>query len=141
MVENLRDKINYDVENIEETITELNKALSRPTIENIELAAISTYIHNIYKGIENILAIILKHRNIVIVKSDSWHKNIVNKALEIKIISNELSLELKKYLSFRHYFVHGYSVKLRQEDLLHLAKNIESVWNNFKQTTVNLGDF
>ncbi|MDI6794970.1 MAG: hypothetical protein QME81_19230, partial [bacterium] len=54
---------------------------------------------------------------------------------------DELSLELKKYLSFRHYFVHGYSVKLRQEDLLPLAKNIESVWNNFKQTTVSLGDF
>jgi len=141
MVENLKDKINYDVENIEETITELNKALSRPTFENIELAAISTYIHNIYKGMENILTLILKHKNIVIVKNDSWHKSIVNKALEIKIISNELSFELKKYLSFRHYFVHGYSVKLREEDLLPLAKNIESLWNNFKQTIVNLGDF
>lgn len=137
MVENLRDKINYDIENIEETIAELDKALSRPIFENIELAAISTYIHNIYKGMENILTLILKHKNIIIVKNDSWHKSIVNKALEIKIISNELSLELKKYLSFRHYFVHGYSVKIRQEDLLPLAKNIESVWNNFKQTTVS----
>ncbi|MDI6782278.1 MAG: hypothetical protein QME49_09290 [bacterium] len=137
MVENLKDKINYDVENIKETITELNKALSCPTFGNIELAAISTYIHNIYKGMENILTLILKHKNVVIVKNDSWHKSIVNEALEIGIISNELSLELKKYLSFRHYFIHGYSVKLRQEDLLPLAKNIESVWNNFKQTIVS----
>lgn len=137
MVENLKDKIIYDIENIEQTIAELNKTLSGPTFENIELTAISAYIHNIYKGMENILTNILKHNGIRIIKDNSWHKSIVNKAVEINIISEKLSFELKKYLKFRHWFVQGYSVKLRQEDLLPLAQNIEPVWNTFKRTVMS----
>jgi len=69
----------------------------------IELAAMATFLHNIYNGIENILKQILISRDIMIPKSDKWHKDLLNKSLSSGIISEELLNKLYKYLTFRHF--------------------------------------
>ena len=47
----------------------------------IELAAIATFLHNTYNGIENILKQILISREIMVPKSEKWHKDLLNKSL------------------------------------------------------------
>jgi uncharacterized protein YutE (UPF0331/DUF86 family) len=82
----------------------------------IELAAIATFLHNIYNGIENILKQILISRGINVPKSDKWHKDLLNRSLSSGIISEELTNKLYKYLTFRHFFVHAYGFMLDEKD-------------------------
>ena len=97
----------------------------------IELAAIGTFLHNIYNGIENILKQILKAKNTEIPKSDTWHKDILNLSATQKIISEKLIDELFEYLTFRHFFVHAYGFMLAEDHLKDLSNNIPNVWNKF----------
>ncbi len=44
----------------------------------IELAAIGTFLHNIYNGIENILKQIIVAKNVEMPMSGTWHKDLLN---------------------------------------------------------------
>lgn len=46
--------------------------------------------------------------------------------------SDDLTNELKKYLSFRHFAAHGYAFNLNPERLEKLTDNILKVFENFK---------
>ncbi|MDL5502506.1 MAG: DUF86 domain-containing protein [Candidatus Methanoperedens sp.] len=97
----------------------------------IELAAIATFLHNIYNGMENILKQILISREIMVPKSDKWHKDLLNRSFSSGIISEELSNKLYKYLTFRHFFVHAYGFMLDEKQLESLANDIPEIWNRF----------
>ena len=47
----IKSKIAAESENVLESLILLNKVLDRPEIDTIELAALGTFIHNIYNGI------------------------------------------------------------------------------------------
>src|SRR4030042_6600236 len=96
----LARKINAEKENVEAALANLKEAMARKKRSTIELAAIATFLHNIYNGIENILKQILISRDIMVPKSDKWHKDLLNKSLSSGIISEELSNKLYKYLTF-----------------------------------------
>jgi len=65
----LPEKIDAEKENIEQTLADLKTAMEKEEKSVIELAAIATFLHNTYNGIENILKQILKEKDIVITKS------------------------------------------------------------------------
>jgi len=114
------------------TLKALKDALEREERTIIELAAIATFIHNIYNGVENILKRILKSKGITIPRSETWHRDLLNSSVTNKIISYELSRRLEEYLAFRHFFTHGYGVMLDEEKLIPLAENLPAVWENFE---------
>lgn len=87
----------------------------------------ATFLHNIYNGIENILKQVLKAKKIRVPKSEIWHKKLLDLAVSHGIISEQLSDELREYLAFRHFFVHGYGFMLEETYLEELAKNIPDV--------------
>ena len=118
-------------QNVETALDNLNKALTRTNKSTIELAAIGTFLHNIYNGIENILKQITHLKNIEIPKSDSWHKDLLNLSVSKGIISEELSDRLYEYLTFRHFFIHSYGFMLEEKHLEGLATNIHDVWMRF----------
>ena len=118
-------------QNVEAALDNLNKALARTNKSTIELAAIGTFLHNIYNGIENILKQIVSLKSIEIPKSESWHKDLLNLSVSKGIISEELANQLYEYLTFRHFFIHSYGFMLEEKHLEGLAKNINDIWKEF----------
>ena len=102
-----------------------------------ELAAIATFLHNVYNGVENILKRILYYKDVKLRVDSTWHKDMLKTASEIGIISNNLHSTLSTYLSFRHFFVHAYSFTLRWEELKPLADKIDETFAEFKEAVVS----
>ena len=130
-MDELTEQILAEKENVDIALHNLRTAMARTEKTVIELAAIATFLHNTYNGIENILKQILISKNIKIPKSDKWHKELLNKSLSSGIISEELSNKLYKYLTFRHFFVHAYGFMLDEKQLESLANDIPEIWQQF----------
>lgn len=62
----------------------------------------------------------------------AWHQNLITSAVDKNIISDELANEIKEYMSFRHFVVHGYAFNLNPERLQGFADNILKVFEKFK---------
>ena len=124
----LNKQILAEKENVEKALNNLKSAMERKEKSVVELAAIGTFLHNIYNGIENILKQILKAKGIEIPKTDTWHKDLLNLSVSRGVISEKLSDELYEYLTFRHFFVHAYGFMLEEDPLEDLANNIPEIW-------------
>ena len=118
-------------QNVDAAMHNLKEAMARTRKSAIEMAAIATFLHNIYNGIENILKYTVRLKNLEIPKSDSWHKELLNLSLAHGIISERLSDEPYECLTFRHFFIHSYGFMLEQGHLNGLAANIPDVWTRF----------
>ena len=127
----LARKIAAEKENVEKALDNLKDAMGRKEKSTIELAAIATFLHNIYNGIENILKQVLKAKGIEIPKSETSHKDLLELSVSIGIIPMKLSDQLYEYLTFRHFFVHSYGFMLEHTHLQDLSENISDVWLQF----------
>lgn len=130
-MDDLNRQVLAEKENVEIALINLKDTMSRNEKTVIELAAIGTFLHNIYNGIENILKQILKAKDIEIPKSAAWHKDLLNLSAIQGIISEDLTNELYEYLAFRHFFVHAYGFMLDEAQLQDLANNIPEAWQQF----------
>lgn len=130
----LKNYCDAEFENIEAVLTELKKILHTETsnYSTAELAAIATFLHNFYNGIENIIKRVFVFKKMDQKDTPTWHKDMLKKALDIEIISNDLYGILSNYLSFRHFFVHSYSLSLRWEELNPLTDNVERTFDKIK---------
>lgn len=127
----LPKQIAAEVENVEVALRNLEETMGRQVKTVVELAAMGTFLHNIYNGIENILKQSLKLKNIQMTRGDNWHKELLSLSVMNGIISEALSDELYEYLTFRHFFVHAYGFMLEEAPLEPLAQNIPWVWSKF----------
>ena len=124
-------KIAAEKENVERALDNLREALGRTERSAVELAAIATFLHNIYNGMENILKQVLRARGVDIPKSETSHKDLLNLASSNEIVPAKLCDQLYEYLTFRHFFVHAYGFMLEEKHLADLASNIPDVWSQF----------
>jgi len=123
----LPKQILVEKDNVEKTLANLKQAMVRSEKSSVELAAIGTFLHNIYNGIENILKQIARLKGVEIPKSDSWHKDLLNLSVSKGIISEALSDQLYEYLTFRHFFIHSYGFILAESHLKGLATDIYDI--------------
>ncbi len=128
----VREKIYAEMENIATVLTELEKVKDRSHKELVVLVGIGAYLQNIYSGMENILKQLLLHKSIPIPDTPTWHKDLLNLAVEQNIITNETAGKIGKYLFFRHFFTHAYGFLLDEEKLEPLMDDIPSVYSEFK---------
>jgi len=128
------------MENIEYILTELEKVKERPLKEPVVLVGIGAYLQNIYMGMENILKQLLLYRNIPIPDTATWHKDLLNLAIENSFITNAVADKIGKYLYFRHFFTHAYGFYIEEEKLKPLMDNISRDYSEFKAEINNYLD-
>jgi len=127
----LAEKIEAEKENVDKALANLKDVLKRDKKTVIELSAMATFLHNFYGGVENILKQSLKAKDINIPKTARWHKELLKISASNNIISDGMSDKLLEYLTFRHFFVHGYGFMLEEEPLEELTDDVFEIWNNF----------
>ena len=131
-MDELLREVQAEKEHILDTLQALNEAFRRKEKTVVELAAISTFLQNMYNGMENILKRALKFKGMSIPVSESWHKDLLDLSVNNQIISLELSKRLDEYRAFRHFFVHGYGIMIDKEKLMPLAENLPDLWKDFE---------
>jgi len=114
------EKIDAELENIQKTLTQLPASASLSNLSNLELAGVAAFLHNFYNGIENILKQIVQHKGYNILKGETWHRDLVELAVSKGFISSTTSIRLKKYLAFRHFFLHSYAFELYVDKMVPL---------------------
>jgi len=129
----LKEKIEAEYENIDKLISELPVKDNLPFLQFLELAGVATILHNFYNGMENILKLLLKEKNIPLPEGVSWHKELLKLAVQHKIISESTMFKLGEYLAFRHFFSHAYALDLYAEKLEPLVENIRETYSDFKK--------
>jgi len=96
-----------------------------------ERAAISTFIMNIYSGIENILKQMLMFDGLDIKDAPQWHEKVLKKAGEIGILPPDLFQILMGYLYFRNLFTYSYAFNIEWENLKGLVDTVKEVTERF----------
>lgn len=130
----LRKRIAAEEENINIALNNLKKVAQKKSKTIVELAAMGTFLCNIYNGIENILKQILIAKGKKISNSGNWHKGLIKLAIKNGLISDELAVKLYDYLGFRHFFIHGYGFRLDWDRMKSLVGNIADVWEDIKNS-------
>ncbi|MEA1964568.1 MAG: hypothetical protein U9O41_05525 [Candidatus Aerophobetes bacterium] len=130
---NIKEKIYAEMENITKVLIELEKVKDRPNKELVVLAGIGAYLQNLYTGMENILKQLLSYKRISIPNTSTWHKDLLNLAVEHNFITKKAADKIGKYLFFRHFFTHAYGFLLDKEKLNPLVNNIHDVYSEFKR--------
>ena len=131
-MDELLREVQAEKEYILDTFRALNEALQRKEKTIVELAAISTFLQNTYNGMENILKRLLKFNGMSVPVSGSWHKDLLDLAVNTQIISLGLSKRLDEYRAFRHFSIHGYGVLLDKEKLMPIAESLPYLWKDFE---------
>jgi hypothetical protein len=129
----LRARVDAEFEQIERVLETFPQDQPYPDLSTLELAGLSTLLHNFYNGIENVLKQVVQGQGLRLPDGPSWHRDLVNLAVANNVISPSTSEALKPYLAFRHFFVHAYAVDLEVERLEPLGKNVEGVFAGFRR--------
>ena len=134
----LKEYCEAEFENIDTVASELFSVVKDDASEysTPELAAIATFLHNIYNGFENILKRVLISEKTVIKNSPTWHKEMLKISFEKGIIDDRLYNTLSEYLAFRHFFVDAYSFNLNWEALKSLVNNLKNTLKMFKSSII-----
>jgi len=125
-------RIQVELENIDNLFKEMPSHSKLPRLSPLELAGVAALLHNFYNGIENILKQIFIAQNLSLPEGNSWHKELIEKAVKEKIISEECKNYLGQYLAFRHFFSHTYALDLYPYKLEPLVENSENLYTLFK---------
>jgi hypothetical protein len=104
---------------------------SRERLSSYEVIALGTLLQSVYSGIERILRYLLQNKGIRIVKSESWHKELLIKSKEDGLLSHSEFEPLLELLLFRHLHTHGYSFSLDEKRLRQLATPVPSLCRIF----------
>ena len=128
-----------EFENIETVMSDLSSVVKDGSSEysTPELAAIATFLHNIYNGTENILKRVLISKGLDIRKTPTWHRDLLKTAHENGVINDDLYGTLSEYLAFRHFFVHAYSFNLNWEALRPLVDNLQDTLKMFRASIIS----
>ena len=108
-------------ENTEKSLVLLEDLLQKEALSPYEIIAMGTLLQNVYMGIERILRGRLKLLGENISKGESWHKDLLRKAHEHALITEEQHRVFYQLLGFRHVHVHGYGHMLDEIRVRELA--------------------
>lgn len=91
----LNEKIEVELDNIEQVLSELPDADKISRLSTLELAGVAALLHSFYNGIENIVKQIVLSEGKSIPTGNSWHKELMAQATESEIISEQTKTGLR----------------------------------------------
>lgn len=122
-----------EFENIEKVLSQLHAvAGDKKEFSVPDLAAIATFLYNVYNGMENILKRVLVCEGGQVKDSPAWHKELLRAGLDKGVIAEDLYELLAGLLAFRHFFVHSYVFVLKWENLQPLVEDVFPAYDTFK---------
>lgn len=133
-IESVFSDLNAIVSEIREALKEINS--SNPT--HREKAALGSFLHSFYNGIENILKRLAEEINNSVPIGEHWHRALLRRMeREVEnvrpwVLKGETVDALEPYLGFEHFFRHSYTFDIDWQKLEALAKNIDMVFNGFR---------
>lgn len=125
-----RERVAAENQVIERTLVALP---DRPLHElsPLELAGVAALLHNFYNGVENVLKQSMRATGRPLPKGDSWHRDLLASAVDAGVLSSELGEELRRYLAFRHFFSHAYSLDLHAARIEPLVADARGLFGRF----------
>jgi uncharacterized protein YutE (UPF0331/DUF86 family) len=129
----LTDRVEAELENIQEVLNRLPSATKLSSIKDLELAGVATLLHNFYNGNENIIKQIISSKGVSIPQGPSWHRDLLDLALKHKVINKTAWRSLKQFLGFRHFFNHAYAFRLEVNRMRPLVKTAPRLFDSIKR--------
>lgn len=130
-MDDYRQRIEAEYESIDKSLRALPK-IDLCRLSELELAGVAAILHNFYNGIENIIKQIFSSQDVKLPSGPSWHRELLQAALEQKLLPEPLVEQLKRFLAFRHFFIHAYALELYPDRLSPLVNDAEQIFNDFK---------
>jgi endonuclease III len=144
----LEAKVLFEISQIDKLISN-RKTLIDSSKEKVpddnEIAVFALVLHSFYTGVEKILEFIFKDCKEKVAENANSHKELLAKAFTSnanrgQIFKDELQDPLDDYLKFRHRIRHTYEYHLEWSKMENLIKNLESVWNEVKESVTEFID-
>ena len=126
-----RSRIEAEYEAIEKALQSLPQT-DLHKLSSLELAGVAALLHNFYNGIENVLKQLISSRGLSIPSGSTWHRELLEQAIQSGLVSDALCENLKRYLAFRHFFSHAYALELHPERMQPLVSDANRVYAQFR---------
>ena len=111
----IKDKVDAECYYIEKQLALLPSPDRLPYEDQVYVAGVGALLNSICNGIENVLKQVLADKDIVVPSGPRWHRDLVDKARELGIVSEPVFDLVIELISFRHFFVHAYSSEIYTE--------------------------
>ena len=108
-------------------------------IDELNTTALAAYLMNFYNGIENIVKRCAKEYYKKMPKGEDWHKLLLEQSClqnnkdKVALFGKETADKLYNYLTFRHFFIHGYGFRLNRQKIEPLVDGIDKLWHTIKE--------
>jgi hypothetical protein len=132
-MDRLSQIVKAELENIDGLFEEMPPVSKLPDLSALELAGVAALLHNFYNGIENIIKQVFISLKLPVPEGKSWHKELLENAVNKKVISEECKNQLGLYMAFRHFFSHAYALDLYSEKMEPLVENLKEVYSLFRK--------
>jgi hypothetical protein len=129
---NLSEKVEAELEQIEQALREVPSARGMHKLSVLELAGTAPLLSSFYHGVENILKQSLLATETALPGGAAWHRDLLQAACAQGIVSAETRDQLAPYLAFRHFFTHAYGFELEVEQLQPLVRDVRPVCARFQ---------
>jgi hypothetical protein len=134
-------KIQFEIEQIDELLCAVNPLFDLCKIREpdfVEKCGIALILQSFYNGIEKIMLLIMKNKDMVLPNGIKWHKELFDNAFKetknrTHIFRKELNEQLNDYLQFRHFVRHTYGFQLKWEKMKNILFDMNTLWENIKE--------
>lgn len=133
--------IEFELLNLEKELRIVKIITDRKTAKNfdeIDIRAAALSMAALYNGMEKVLIQLLILKKIETKESSTWHSNLLRLAKDSDIISEKVFIDLKGFMSFRHFVRHAYSFEI---DPLTIKAVIEKAPNLVKSFCCEVNDY
>lgn len=106
--------------------------------DGVEMAALASFLHSFYNGVENISKRVAVHLDGGPPRGETWHSLLLDSVARASegrpaVISEKLCKTLRDYLDFRHFFRHAYLFQLKWERMAPLVHAADDTFRQLEQ--------